>query len=227
MLSNTGLRYDLEPLIELLPKIVWDEKNRCDINYPTGHWLHDPYAINDCWKNTAFEMLLSDIPFPIGEARLMKLNPGDCYRSHSDIDDRYHLNLISNDQSYLIDLDSKILHQIRPDGYLYKMDAGKVHTACNFGSSERIQLVIRIPLPRYTGENYVTKILKFNNPVFNFRYIFDNEISSFLNSLSKLGLLGFFNPKAETEIELHIEQEAFDKLLIKLKKIHKEIEIYD
>jgi hypothetical protein len=227
MLDDTGIRYHLEPLILLLDQVSWDNKNRCDLNEPVGHWLYDPYKIKDCWKNTAFEKLLLEFPFPVGETRLMKLSPGDSYCAHADIDDRYHLNLTSNDQSYLIDLEEKQFHQLTPDGCLYKMNAGKVHTACNFGSTDRIQLVIRVPLVRHTGNNYITKIIKFKNPVFNFRYMFDNKISTYLNQLSKEKYLGFFNPISETELEIHIDKEKFQELINKISNIHREIEIYD
>lgn len=227
MLTDTGFRYEIKSLINLLDQVSWDSKNRCYLNEPTGHWLYDHYKIKDCWKNTEFEKILSEFPFPVGEARLMKLLPGGSYCAHSDIDDRYHLNLTSNDQSYLIDLEEKEFHQLIPDGVLYKMNAGKIHTACNFGSTDRIQLVIRVPMVRHTGEDYVTKIIIFRNPEFNFRYIFDNEISKYLNRLSKESCLGFFNPRSDTELEIHIKKEKFQELIKKITIIHKEIEIHD
>lgn len=227
MLVSTGLFFDIEPLVRELGTVTWDHKDRCDINQPTGHWLYDPYEIKDKWEGSAFDDFLQKLSFPVGEVRLMKLGPGTSYRSHADIDDRYHLNLVTNDQSYLIDLENKKMHKINNDGVLYRMDAGRIHTACNFGSTDRIQLVIRIPLERNTGEEYFTKILKFKNLPFNFRYIFDNEISTFLNKLTKDKSLGFFNPKSDTELEIHIEKNAFDLLMSKLKKLQCEIEIYD
>lgn len=226
-LVETDFRYNIESLLPLLPKVQWDEKNRCQLNRPTGHWLYDPYIIVDEWKNTEFENLLKSFPFEIGEARLMKLSPGEGYSAHADIDDRLHINLISNEHSYLIDLDESKMYPLLTDGKLYLMNGGKVHTAVNFGSTDRIQLVIRVLLKKYTHKEFITKKIKFQNPVFNLRYILDNNISSFINRSIKNGDIGYFNPINETLIEFNINPLVLDSLVEKIKKVHKWIEIHD
>lgn len=227
LLTKLGFQWDIGPLVSLLDSVEWDSKDRCDLNAPTGHWLYDPYEIRQEWKDTEFGTLLSAIPFPIGEARLMRLKPGTCYCAHADIDDRYHLNLISSEQSYLVDLTDQQMFRLIPDGYLYRMDAGRVHTAVNWGSVPRVQLVIRIPLVRYDSSEFVRKTLVFKNPAFNFRYVFDSEISPLLNRAAKDGKLGFFNPQSETRIEFHMGRDLFDRVLSILNDLHKEIEVYD
>jgi len=227
MLTNIGLQIDLDPLISDLDNVMWDNKNRCDLNEPTGHWLYDPYRIKEYWKGSQFEKLLCNLPLDIGEARLMKLTPGSSYRSHADVDDRYHLNLVSNEQCYLIDLENQEMHQLKTDGYFYHMNAGKIHTACNFGSNDRIQLVIRIPLKKYSGENFITKKIKFVKPVFNLRYILDNNISGLINRFIKNGDIGYFNPISETEIEFHIRISTLNDLIKKIKNVHEWIIIDD
>lgn len=218
LLTELDFSYDVKKLIPLLEKVNWDDKNRCDLNSPLGHWLYDSYEIKEKWKGTAFEELLESIPYPIGEARLMKLVPGDAYCSHADVDDRLHLNIVSNDQSYLIDLDTKTMHQLKTDGKLYLMDGGKLHTAVNFGSTDRIQLVIRVPLKRYTTEEFVTHTIEFKNPVFNIRYILDNTVSGFINHGVKNGDIGYFNPINEFAIELHIRKSTLNVLIEKIKR---------
>jgi len=225
MLTELNFGYNVSKLLPLLNNVVWNDKNRCDLNKPTGHWLYDTYVIADQWKGTPFEDLLTSIPIPVGEARLIKLTPGTCYSSHADIDDRLHLNLISNDQSYLIDLEDNIMYRLYTDNKFYKMDAGKVHTAVNFGSTDRIQLVIRSPLRRLTSPNFIKCKIKFINPVFNLRYILDNQISTFLNRAIKNQQIGFFNPISDTEIEFILDSYILTDLSDRLKKLKVEFVI--
>lgn len=226
-LTEIDFSHNIENLLPLLEKVQWDDKNRCQLNKPTGHWLYDAYTISDEWKDTEFENLLSSLPFTIGEARLMKLSPGECYSAHADVDDRLHMNLISNEHSYLIDLDESKMHPLISDGKLYYMNGGRVHTAVNFGSTDRIQLVIRVPLKRYTNETFVTKTIEFLNPTFNLRYILDNHLSSFINYHIKSGNIGYFNPVTETKVEFHLSLEMFNGVIEKIKRIHNSIKVYD
>lgn len=225
-LTELDFSYDVNKLLPLLEKVTWDDKNRCDLNLPTGHWLYDPYDLKDEWKGTEFEVLLDSIHYPIGEARLMRLSYGDCYISHADIDDRLHLNLTSNEQCYLINLTNNEMHRLYTDGKLYYMDGSKLHTATNFGSTDRIQLVIRVPLSRYTGDNFVTRTIEFTQPVFNLRYLLDNEISPFINKEIKEGNIGYFNPLSETKIEFHLKEKTLQELLSKIEQIHKWFIVY-
>jgi hypothetical protein len=220
MLTELNFQYDVGKLLPLLNIVSWDSKNRCDLNQPTGHWLYDPYIIADKWKGTLFEDLLNSIPVPIGEARLMKLTPGTCYASHADIDDRLHLNLVSNDQSYLIDLENHEMHQLHTDNKFYRMDAGRLHIAANFGSTDRIQLVIRIPLDRFNDDTFVERKITFTNPTFNLRYVLDNHISTFLNRAVKQKKVGFFNPLSDLEIQFLIDPTTLTQLTDKLKNLN-------
>jgi hypothetical protein len=225
MLSKLDFQYDVSRLLPLLDTVVWDSKNRCDLNKPTGHWLYDPYVIVDRWKGTLFEDILESIPMPIGEARLMRLARGTCYSSHADIDDRFHLNLVSNDQSYLIDLENHIMHQLHTDNNFYVMDAGRLHIAANFGSTDRIQLVIRKPLVRIDDPGFIRRKIKFINPVFNLRYIFDNHLSTLLNRAVKQQKVGFFNPFSDLEIEFVIDPYTLEQLLNKLISLNIEFKV--
>lgn len=226
-LTEIQFNHDISGALSLLPDVRWDSKNRHQLNRPTGHWLYDPYVIANEWRNTEFERLLESIPMPIGEARLMKLSFGECYSAHADVDDRLHINLVSNDQSYLIDLNESKMYQLNTDGKLYRMNGGKIHTAVNFGSTDRIQLVIRIPLKRYTQKDFVTKTIEFLDPAFNLRYILDNHISSYINWAIKNKEIGYFNPISETKIEFHLAPDCLQKLIYKIKQVHDRIEIYD
>ncbi len=213
MLTDLNIEVDLENLIKDLDKAVWDQKNRCSLNKPTGNWLFDDYVILPQWKDSAFDQLLSNLPFRVGEARLMKLTPGTCYPCHSDLDDRYHLNLISNDQCYLINLETQTMYPVKADGKIYYMNANLLHTATNFGDTDRIQLVIRKPFDRIPDEGMIEMTVKFVNPKFNFRYEFDQQVSPLLGKLAKEKELSWFEPTSETNMIVKTTQEGINELL--------------
>jgi hypothetical protein len=140
----------------------------------------------------------------------MKLEPGDVYRSHADIDDRVHLNLQSNEQCYLIDLDNRNMYPVTKDNELYIMNGSYLHTAVNFGSTPRIQLVMRIPLVKYNDPNFKSVTLEFVNPPHNLRYIVDQYISPWLNRYVKYKMLGYFDEVSPTTFHLKLLPEALD-----------------
>lgn len=229
MLTKTDINFDIKLLLPLLNKVVWDSKGRCQLNSPTGNWLYDPYTIKSEWRNTPFESLLTllEKSYPIGEARLMKLTPGTCYQSHADVDDRIHLNLTSNDQSYLVDLDSKKMHQLETDNSVYYMDASVKHIAANYGCTDRIQLVVRIRLPRISSPTFVKKTIEFHNLPGSFRYIFDNTVSQFISRKIKTGDIGFFNLVTDSKLEFILNEDTLKNLLTRIEEIHKDFTIND
>jgi hypothetical protein len=87
------------------------------------------------------------LPFDKGEARIIILKPGTSYYCHADADDRWHLNLQS-EFGFICDIDQSVMHKLSTDGNWYDMDAGRRHTAANFGHIDRIQLVVRQLLDR-------------------------------------------------------------------------------
>jgi len=212
MLKKTEYKFDLEPLKKLLESVKWDDRNRCNLNQATGHWLYDPYVICEEWKDTAFDSLLHSIPYPIGEARLMKLDSQKCYRAHSDADDRLHINITTNEYSYLINLEENIMHNLYDDGFLYYMDGSKMHTAVNFGPTPRIQLVIRLRLDRNENKNYDKVDLKFIDPPYNLRYLIDRKISPLINQYCKSGEIGFFDLVDSDTLYFEISADAIERI---------------
>jgi hypothetical protein len=181
---------------------------RLAINTPTNSFFYDPWKIKDEFKNSVWEKLLSTIPDPIGEARIIKLDPGTCYRSHSDIDDRWHLSIIA-DKSYLVNLDTDKMYPQVVDNTWHYFDAGSRHSAVNFGSKPRFQIVVRKLLSK--GANILTPktvSITLKNIVDDKRYIFDDIISPWLNMYSKKGLIDNFQYK---ELEARF---VVDSLLI-------------
>ena len=157
---------------------------KTSINRPTGNFFYEGWTISDEFLGTHWEKILKTLPMEIGEARVIKLSPGETYMAHADIDDRWHLNL-SGEHSYLMDLDAKQMHLLNQDGNWYEMDTSKIHVASNFGSTDRLQLVVRKLLSETTDNDLVSIIIEPSTKQHDYRYKFDNIISPYLNKANK------------------------------------------
>ena len=159
------------------------------LNEPTGNFFYDPWTIKKEYIGTIWEEILNTLPETLGEARLIILKHGTCYMSHADIDDRYHLN-IDGEYSFLVNIDTQEMFPQTCDGRWYIMDASPRHSAVNFGSIDRVQLVIRKLLNKNHLIDFSTVVIKpkTDKP----RFIFDDEISPWLSKLNKQGLMNNF-----------------------------------
>jgi hypothetical protein len=182
-----------DKLLQEINKNIVDQfdKNKKVLNSPTGQFFYDPWLINDEYKGTCWEELLKTLPDNIGEARIIKLDPGTCYFSHCDIDDRYHL-CIDNFKSFLHCFENKISYTIEKNGHWYDMNAGLLHTAVNADSRPRYQIVVRHLLKRNVLKLPVKCEFKFSN-CYEARYLIDQKISQMLNNDNKKGLINNFN----------------------------------
>lgn len=190
---------------------------RESINEPMGDFFYDSWKIKKEFSGTVWESILNTLPFPIGEARIIVLKGGSCYQSHSDIDDRYHLNIIGK-YSYLINLETCEMFPQSPNGVWYEMNAGPRHSAANFGNIDRVQLVVRKLLNRnqltdpsslklyYTGANKDTA-----------RFIFDDVISPWLSNANKIGIINNFS-HSHNLVQFDIEKIHLDELVSLLPK---------
>ena len=212
MISETGFSTDISKLVPLVESIDWTENNRVQLNDPTGDWLYDPYEIKPEWKNTEFARLLNEIPYPVGEARLIRLAPGESYRAHADIDDRLHINILSNEHCFLIDLKAATMYRTPSSGALYYMNAGKVHTASNFGHTDRVQLVIRHRLERSHKPEFKRVSVELTNPPYNARYLVDNSVSPLLNRYCKEGRIGYFDKNSEVLFTLYTDDSVIEDI---------------
>lgn len=198
-------------LIKKARQTVPFESAKHPINHPTGNFFYDPWEINDDFKGTAFEEILKTLPFPKGEARIIILDNKKCYCGHSDIDDRWHLN-IDSENAYLINLDRNEMFELTPDGFWYDMDAGSVHSAANFGNRIRIQLVVRKLLNRSNRKDLIKVSITTNlEDREDARYYFDNKISPFLNKANKKNAIDNFTYK-DGIVHMEIIPEYIDKL---------------
>jgi len=187
MLQKTTYNSNLGDLKDCYEQYL--DKGKHTINQPTGNFFYDPWIIREEFKDTVWEKVLNTLTFPIGEARIIVLETGNCYLKHADIDDRFHLN-IGGDCSYLLDLEENVMHDMKRDGAWYKMNAGVLHTAINVGEIDRVQLVVRELLSKNTVQNPIR--IKITGSSKNARYIFDSRLSPWLNRSNKKGILGDF-----------------------------------
>lgn len=180
-----------------IPKIDVDFDNfKTSINQPTGNFFYDPWEIKLEFKDSVWEKLLTSLPAPCGEARVIIMPPGTTYMAHADIDNRWHLNL-QGEQSYLIDLENLDMHLLKQDGYWYYMDASRIHVASNYGSISRIQLVVRellTPTPLLDLSQVTIKPAMLQH---DYRYKFDNCISPWLNRANKNKIIKDFEFNGE------------------------------
>ncbi len=195
---------------ELIKKMSEFDSNimKVAINEPTGDFFYDPWKIKPEFVGTPFAEALKLLPANIGEARIITLESGRCYFSHSDIDDRYHLNL-TGDCAALVNLETEQSWFLKPDGIWYDMDAGPRHSAVNFGQYERKQLVVRKLLTRNTLNFPINAYIKAKGQ--NARFVFDNQISPWLNRASKKGIITDFEHNM-SKVYFKIEEKFKDEL---------------
>jgi hypothetical protein len=168
-----------------------DVEFKLPINQSTGDFFYDPWTIKQEYKDTVWERLLSTLPDKIGEARLIKLEPGQAYRSHADIDDRYHFN-IQGERSFVIYTDANLIYPQEESSYWADMNAGEIHSAVNTGRIDRIQLVVRKLLNKNVLTDPVSIKMTLREFKPDYRYVFDEYYSPWLNSANKNGIIHNF-----------------------------------
>lgn len=210
MLKKTSYQIPKE-LIEQALKQLPSDNFRYTINNPTGRFFYDPWEVKEEFKNTPWQEILDLLEAPIGEARIIILDPGKCYQAHADLDDRYHLNLMC-DEAYLVDLENNELHKLQTDGIWYDMDAGRRHTAMNVGRRTRVQLVVRHLLKNNKLNNAAPiKIVFTDMTEDHARFTFDELLSPLLNRLNKIGAINDFE-YSKTHVKMSIEAEFIPML---------------
>jgi hypothetical protein len=104
------------------------------------------------------------------------------------------------------------MHKLEQDGIWYNMDAGFLHTATNFGRRARVQLVVRQLLKNNKLKDPVDIAVSttLSNPD-DARFVFDNNVSIWLNEANKLGFINNFS-YSTVSVKFSIEQDKLDSL---------------
>ena len=211
MLTPTTYLVNNQLILRALNNIPVDTF-RFTINEPTGDFFYDPWTLSNDYVDTPWGELYNSLDMPDkGEARIIKLNGGECYISHADIDDRYHLNL-TGEKCYLINLNDESMHPLQCDGLWYTMNAGSRHSACNLGNKIRYQIVIRKLLNKNVLEDPVPVTLVTNIDKDDARYLFDNTLSGPLNHANKQGLVNDFK-LLSNGVSFNLERKMYDEML--------------
>lgn len=216
MLKKTSYQVPKE-LIEKAASQLPSDDFRYTINKPTNRFFYDPWEVKDEFKNTVWGEILASLQIPVGEARIIILDPGKCYQAHADLDDRFHLNVLS-DEAYLIDLENSEMHLLSTDGSWYSMDAGRRHTAMNVGRTTRIQLVVRQLLKNSKLTDPTAVKITFDDiSPDHARFVFDQTLSPILNRFNKLGIMNDFE-YSSTFVKLNLESDFVTTLKAVLPK---------
>jgi hypothetical protein len=209
MIVQTPFKVD-ESILQQLKSSSIDVKFKLPINEPTGDFFYDPWIVKNEFKGTVWESLLASLPNNIGEARLIKLEPGQAYRSHSDIDDRYHFNIMG-EKSFVIYTELNTLYPQTQSEYWYDMDAGYVHSAVNTGRTNRIQFVVRKLLTKNILKDPTTVKITLVADIADWRYQFDSITSVWLNRANKKGIITNFKWDGE-QVIVDVEKESIPEL---------------
>ena len=155
-----------------------------EIHTTTDDFFYGERKLLDRYKGTEFEKLWNSLERP-GEAQIQVLDRGRCYLGHCDVDDRYHMTLFGNN-SYLIDIEKNNLFPTEVDHTVWFLETSTKHTAANFGTVPRVQLVIRKLLNKNSLKNPVPVYLHLQSKDKHFknatRYNFDVMVQSFINT---------------------------------------------
>jgi hypothetical protein len=202
MLKLTEKKFQIEPIIEQVLSLGNFGK-RLYLNECTGKLLNGPYRVKPEYIGTPLGNVLEELG-PIGEARLLRLEPSETYSAHSDPDDRLHLAIITNPHAYLIDFDEKRMYHLPADGNIWYMDTAPIHVAANFGPRDRIHLNIRMLLPHFTYPGYKLSIVGGD---------FDWKQESYIE------LMSFFNKSIKEKIITGFEKIDDRSLLFNIKSL--------
>lgn len=200
MLKLTGKIFSIEPIIEQVNSLHFEK--RLSVNRQVDSFFGDPWEILDEFKGTPIGNILESLG-PIGEARLMRLTSAETYTAHGDPDDRYHVAIITNPHSYIIDLDDGKLFHLPADGKLWLMDTSKTHVAANFGGRDRIHLNIRLLLPKFNPTKKFIR-LKIEGGDFDWKQESYIEVMPKLNSLIKSNYVTGFDRINDRELLLNV-----------------------
>lgn len=207
MFTFTGKNFNIEQIKQQVSKLSYFDKSLL-LNDCQGKFLNGPYRLKDEFRNTPLGHVIENIENP-GEARLLRLKPGETYTAHTDPDDRYHISIFTNEYSFIIDLDNKNMYDLPADGKLWKMDTSIPHVASNFGGRDRIHLVIRETMPECCGTGYILSCM---GQDFDWKHEYYLETMGFFNKAIKDKIVTGFEKINEREILINTENIEYIKI---------------
>lgn len=157
LVEKTNIKVDLDRLLTDYQQnhMLWQShKNRICLNNHDGiddyvknagqRMIYTEFKyMNTMFKNTIWEETLKLIPGKIGRARIMSMGPEKLLTMHRDIEARWHVALYTDPSCVAYELESNTSYHIPADGYLYRLNARKLHTVFNSSNNfTRVHLVV-------------------------------------------------------------------------------------
>ena len=214
MLTKTNIQFNINPIIEQVFSLSWTEKSIV-LNETSGTLLNGPYTILPKFVNTPLGDALAKLG-NIGEARLLRLEPGETYSAHTDPDDRLHLSIISNEFCYLANLEDNTIHTLPVDGYIWELDTSIRHSAFNLGSYVRINLNVRKLLPAFAEPGYAVTA---DGDKFNWKQELYLDIMGYINCKIKEGVITGFTKIDERTIMINTNDRTALNYLVNISNL--------
>jgi hypothetical protein len=210
MLTKMNIKVDLDPIIQQVQEIQFEKS--ITINYTNDKLLNGPYQLKPEFVNTPLGNAI-ELMGNIGEARLLKLESAESYTAHADPDDRIHLAIVTNQYSYIIDLDNNTMHHLPANGEVWHMDTGVTHVATNFGAKARIHLNIRVPLPPFVSPGYSLKV---SGGDYDWKQESYMTVMSFFNRAIKENIITGFEKVSDREVLINCDPTILDRYITAL-----------
>jgi len=155
--SRTDIKVDIVKLTKnyLENKDKWEwANNKVAINNHNGSdfdptdtrykLIYSEYKyINKVFQDTIWEEIINRLPIKKGRARLQIMKPDSLLTLHRDFEKRYHLAIITDPACLFLDAEENQTYHVPADGYFYKIDTTKLHTAFNASNNcDRLHLVV-------------------------------------------------------------------------------------
>jgi hypothetical protein len=213
MLTELNQIFPIQPIVDQVKGLTLNKRH--DLNQPTGKFFNDPWQTKDEFINTPLGDVLASIP-NVGQARLLTLDSAESYTAHTDPDDRYHLAIITNPMSYLIDLTTKTLHHVHADGKVIVMDTGRTHVASNWGGTPRIHLNVRVLLPHFNPGKQGIHLTVIDGPI-DWKQASYIELMGTVNRLVKSGDITGFEAPNERELYLNCNPRLIQSVIDRIR----------
>jgi hypothetical protein len=210
MLTLLDKIFSIDPLVEQTKSLI--PFKRLEINYPTGDFFSDPWQVKEEFLNTPIGDVVSSLE-NVGQARLLLLSSGESYTAHSDPDDRYHVAIITNPYSFLVNIEDNKMYHLPADGKLWHMDTGKIHVAANWGPRDRIHLNARVLLPKLDLNKEIISI-KVVDGDYDWKQLSYMPLMKFINQSVKNGIVTGFKSTNEKEVHLNVTDKNSIKQII-------------
>lgn len=211
LLKDTNIKFSNNIIQELLEMFENSNEKTIICTDETRNKYYEPAVLLDSYKGTAIETVLNTIPETVSLLAIIIQDPGDSYPIHTDIQDRYHLNIKSK-HSYFLDFEENKLMPIHTDGKLYVMDTGIYHSASNYGNERRIQLGAAKMLTPKNIKKPQPVMIEFLGEVTQQDYYFNYYIMPWLNKADKKNIIDNYNRPKNNKMFFTIEKEFIKEI---------------